>query len=605
MSERSEYEKYGGGNSRGNNRNRGDRDKDGDKDGEEASALVRKHFTTFNSFVRARENYKLNPIQTMYRSNYDNNIMLQPHFSSIGHVPVVDHGPSTSPHIAICSHFLQRLYLKAPHRSRLNTACWTTGGRHLIAGLDSGKFAVWEGQHFKFDRPVGGHYETAEDDPTKVVKTMPVTAIEWANYGQMMLSGDEDGGIRYFNSSLRLMYKIPEAHTSAVRSISFSPNDGRFATSSDDAAVKIWSMSTDRPEVTYNEHLAEVRGCKWHPYRSLVLTVSKDSKAKLWDPRQSQSVATIYAHNKHIVSCGWSCGGDYFATGSKDYTVKIFDLRTLGRKNYNTNSSSSNANTSSNTMDVCTMRGHGSEVRALAWHPTQDRLLLTGAFNGSLIYWIVGESHGAHTGIKEAHRNSINFIAWHPVGNLVATASYDGALKFWSRSPPGSQLEITKSYFMGPNGQQEENTEVAWGPQPPPEKLSEDSVAISLVPGGEGEVDKEVEQKIQEKIEVKQQKAEKLLLKEAREASRQNAAAKRETDFSAALAAITANAGGGSSGSAGGVDVAALLANLAKAQSQAQAIATEDSNNNNNAAPPPPPPPAEPERRDPRKRRRG
>ena len=207
MSSRVEHDKYGNSDFRSNrdrDRDR-DRDKDGDKDGEEVSALVRKHITTFNSFIRAREHYKLNPIQTMYRSNFDNNIMLQPHFSSLGHVPVVDYGPSTSPHTAICSHFLQRLYLKAPHRSRLNTACWTTGGRHLIAGLDSGKFAVWEGQHFKFDRPVGGHYETAEGDPTKVVKTMPVTAIEWANYGQMMLSGDEEGGIRYFNSSLRLI----------------------------------------------------------------------------------------------------------------------------------------------------------------------------------------------------------------------------------------------------------------------------------------------------------------------------------------------------------------------------------------------------------------
>lgn len=41
---------------------------------------------------------------------------------------------------------------------------------------------------------------------------------------------------------------------------------------------------------------------------------------------------------------------------------------------------------------------------ALAWHPTHERLIMSGGNNGSLIYWTVGESTKPHTIILEAHR---------------------------------------------------------------------------------------------------------------------------------------------------------------------------------------------------------
>lgn len=46
-----------------------------------------------------------------------------------------------------------------------------------------------------------------------------------------------------------------------------------------------------------------------------------------------------------------------------------------------------------------------------------------------------------HTVIADAHRQSIDIIAWHPMGHCVGTASHDGILKFWCREPPGSKIE--------------------------------------------------------------------------------------------------------------------------------------------------------------------
>lgn len=61
--------------------------------------------------------------------------------------------------------------------------------------------------------------------------------------------------------------------------------------------------------------------------------------------------------------------------------------------------------------------------------------------------------------IRDAHRLSIDVLAWHPSGNLLASTSHDLILKFWCREPPGSKLEPASSevnqenppvYYQGP-----------------------------------------------------------------------------------------------------------------------------------------------------------
>lgn len=65
-------------------------------------------------------------------------------------------------------------------------------------------------------------------------------------------------------------------------------------------------------------------------------------------------------------------------------------------------------------------------------------MIFIGGYNGSLIYWLCGHNQAPHTLISDAHRQSIDVIAWHPAGHCVGTASHDGILKFWCREPPGN-----------------------------------------------------------------------------------------------------------------------------------------------------------------------
>ncbi len=63
--------------------------------------------------------------------------------------------------------------------------------------------------------------------------------------------------------------------------------------------------------------------------------------------------------------------------------------------------------------------------------------------------------------IADAHRQSIDVIAWHPAGHLLATTSHDCILKFWCREAPGSKLEQLASEAV-----QENPPVYAYGPIP-------------------------------------------------------------------------------------------------------------------------------------------
>ena len=94
---------------------------------------------------------------------------------------------------------------------------------------------------------------------------------------------------------------------------------------------------------------------------------------KLWDPRQHEKpVTTIYVHKTQINCLCWSANGHTLASAAKDGALRLFDIR--------------------NMRDCVSLYGHDFEITAMDWHPHHERVILTGAFNGSLIYWITGES---------------------------------------------------------------------------------------------------------------------------------------------------------------------------------------------------------------------
>ncbi|XP_046687865.1 LOW QUALITY PROTEIN: pre-mRNA 3' end processing protein WDR33-like [Homalodisca vitripennis] len=212
------------------------------------------------------------------------------------------------------------------------------------------------------------------------------------------------------------------AHKEAIRGISFSPSDSKFATCSDDGTIKIWDFQRCQEERTLRGHGADVKCVHWHPQKGLVISGSKDNQqpVKLWDPKTGQSLATLHAHKSTVMDVKWNNNGNWLVTASRDHLLKLFDVRNL-------------------SSEVQTFRGHKKESSSVAWHPYHEGLFCSGGSDGAILFWHVGADKEVGA-IEQAHDSIVWTLAWHPLGHILCSGSNDHSSKFWTRNRPGDLM---------------------------------------------------------------------------------------------------------------------------------------------------------------------
>jgi len=304
-------------------------------------------------------------------------------------------------------------------RCPINAVRWTPDGRRLLTGASSGEFTLWNGTTFNFETIMQAH-EAA------------IRAMNWNHQGSFLVSGDHSGALKIWQPSLNLIKILPpgEAHQEPVRQVTFSPNDSKFASCSDDGSVKIWDFAEAVEERCLSGHGWDVRTVHWHPHKSLLASGSKDNLVKLWDPRTGSSVGTLHGHKNSVLDVKWNRrNGWWLATASKDQIIKIYDLRMIKR-------------------EMQTFRAHQKEINAVAWHPVHERLLASAGAEGAVHFYLAGLSYGEGVGGGEepvsslmgAHDNIVWSLDWHPLGHLMATGSADCSVRFWMRNRPGDNM---------------------------------------------------------------------------------------------------------------------------------------------------------------------
>lgn len=310
-------------------------------------------------------------------------------------------------------------------RCPVNVVCWLPDGRRLLTGSTSGEFTLWNGLTFHFETILQAHDSA-------------VRAMEWSHNGVWLISADQNGQIKYFQHNMNNVQAFA-GHRDAARGLSFSPDDQRFVSASDDSTLKIWSFDEAQEESTLKGHGWEVKCVDWHPWQSLLVSGSKDNLVKFWDPRSGTELGTYHGHKNTVQACQWSPDGNLVATASRDQSIRIYDVRAM--------------------QELYVFRGHAKEVCSLAWHPVHHDLLASGGSDGSLLHWSLRASNPTtplHT-TEEAHESNIWSLAWHPLGHMLTSGSNDHSTRFWSRSRPGENTQEDAK------GEQQEERWDEWG----------------------------------------------------------------------------------------------------------------------------------------------
>ncbi|KAH9911678.1 WD40 repeat-like protein [Epithele typhae] len=358
--------------------------------------------------------------------------------------------PSTS----LCTKFVHTSTNKI--RCPVNCVVWTPEARRILTGSTSGEFTLWNGLTFNFETILQAH--------DSAVRTM-----QFSHSGAFLASADQNGVIKYFQPNMNNLTQWT-GHREAIRGLSFSPDDTRFATASDDSTIRLWSFEEQRAERTLTGHGWDVKCVEWHPSKGLLVSGSKDNMIKFWDPRS----ATPLSQNT-VQALAWSPNGELVASASRDQTVRVFDIRTM--------------------KELRLLKGHKKEVCSVAWHPVHP-VLVSGGSEGSILHWDLSSSSeppatqdashqpGPRATLSQAHDSNVWALTYHPLGHILVSASNDHTTRFWCRERPGD----ASSVFSGggekpPEDEDEEAMVPGFGNGPPGWAMQEEGPKAGAGPG--------------------------------------------------------------------------------------------------------------------------
>ncbi|KAL6947774.1 hypothetical protein ACO0RG_000360 [Hanseniaspora osmophila] len=314
------------------------------------------------------------------------------------------------------------------HVNSINTVKFTpTDGRRLLVAKSSGEFMLFNADDYSFETIMQAH-------------DAGITACEYSNSGDWLVSGDMDGIIKIWQQpSLNLVKQIDprnavpsgpggsslvsnrydELVVGSIRDISFNWDDSRFISCGDDKLVKIWNFQTGQLETTLKGHHWDVRTCDWHKEYGLVVSGSKDNLIKLWDPRSGKVVSTLLGYKHTVLKTKFTDPStNKLISVGKDKTCRIYDLR-------------------NNCREYKTYKEDLNYI-SLELHPVQKTTFIMGTYDGQIKFYdfskeTLNESY--HT-IPHAHEQNINTLSVNPRGHMLASGSRDRSIRFWTRGRP-------------------------------------------------------------------------------------------------------------------------------------------------------------------------
>ncbi|MCI0412648.1 DUF4062 domain-containing protein [bacterium] len=212
-------------------------------------------------------------------------------------------------------------------------------------------------------------------------------------------------------------------HRGQVNTCKLSPDGLRFATASNDGAVKIWDSHTGL-EIVSLIHDSPVEDCRFSPDGFWILCRLADKTLRIWNLQKKAQVSKLSGHEDSINDCAYSPDGNWIASASSDHTLRIWNP--------------------SNGKAVKTLLGHSSWVEITAYSPDGSKLL-SGSSEGTLKLW--DPISGKQLFTLEGHTACVKACAFSPDGRFIVSGSEDSTVRIWNVQ---NGVEVSRFYTEAP-----------------------------------------------------------------------------------------------------------------------------------------------------------
>lgn len=150
----------------------------------------------------------------------------------------------------------------------------------------------------------------------------------------LLISGADDASIKMWDwdqgwKNIRSF----EGHNHYVMYLAFNPKDpNTFASACLDGSVKIWSLGSSVPNLTFVAHeTSGVNFVEYYPHadKPYLITSSDDKTIRIWDYQLKGNVATIEGHSSNVSFAVFHPELPIIISGSEDNSVKIWNSNTF------------------------------------------------------------------------------------------------------------------------------------------------------------------------------------------------------------------------------------------------------------------------------------